>query len=69
MTSCCAICTASITGPVQREPLGRNDALVPVCNRCATESPREGRYSFGAVTGRGLRIGDGHSPASQRKRR
>lgn len=65
----CAICSTAITGPVHREPLGRDEALVPVCKRCATESPREGRYSFGALTGKALRIGDGHSAASQRKRR
>jgi hypothetical protein len=35
----CAICTDDITGPVHREPLGRNEALVAVCDACATEPP------------------------------
>lgn len=58
----CAICTADITGPIHREPLGRGNALVPVCYRCATESPRQGNYSFGHTSGRGTRIGDGRAP-------
>jgi hypothetical protein len=35
----CAICTEVICGPITREPLGRNDALVAVCMTCATEKP------------------------------
>src|SRR5690349_16955294 len=35
--SFCAVCSRTITGPVHREPLGRNDAMVDVCHGCATE--------------------------------
>lgn len=36
----CAICAADIPdGQAIREPLGRGDALVDVCQACATEPP------------------------------
>lgn len=34
----CAVCICDITGPVRREPIGKDDALVAVCERCAKES-------------------------------
>lgn len=42
----CAICCAE-TRNLTQQPLGRGDALVPVCMRCDGEHPRSGRYSFG----------------------
>lgn len=36
----CAICTSDC-GPFRREPLGRNNALVNVCMKCATHTVRE----------------------------
>src|ERR1043165_3987097 len=38
--SLCAICTADIIGEPRREPLGRNDAMVNVCDDCCTKPPR-----------------------------
>jgi ribosome-binding protein aMBF1 (putative translation factor) len=32
---CCAICAGEITGIPQREPLGRDNALVNVCASCS----------------------------------
>lgn len=37
MSLSCAICTRPIAEPALREPRGLNDALVPVCEPCATE--------------------------------
>ena len=37
MTGFCAICTATIAEVTRREPLGRNDGMVPVCDGCATK--------------------------------
>lgn len=39
VTSFCAICTDD-TGPFVRRPLGRDDALVVICESCDTETPR-----------------------------
>jgi hypothetical protein len=41
--SFCAICGDDIVGVPRREPLGRDDAMVAVCDDCATEAPREAR--------------------------
>lgn len=46
MTPFCALCLRADTGPFEREPLGRNDALVLVCLRCRGEDPRSGGYDF-----------------------
>ena len=37
MSVSCGVCADVIVGLPYREPLGRNDALIPVCKRCATE--------------------------------
>ena len=37
----CAICAAEIAGAPRLEPLGKHDAMVAVCDACATEHPRE----------------------------
>jgi hypothetical protein len=39
----CAICGDDIVGEVRREPLGKDDALVAVCDDCATKAPQEAR--------------------------
>ncbi len=41
----CAICCEETSSP-RRLPLGKNDALVVVCDDCHSVSPRSGRYSF-----------------------
>lgn len=46
---CCAVCIGDVDGEVRLEPLGRNDALVPVCGGCATKTPRDpapGEYRY-----------------------
>lgn len=35
----CALCLDTIAGTPRQEPLGRNDALVNVCDDCATQRP------------------------------
>ena len=37
MSISCAICTDVIEGKPRYEPLGTDDAMVPVCTPCATE--------------------------------
>lgn len=37
----CAICGDDIVGVARREPLGKDDALVNVCDECSTQTPRE----------------------------
>jgi hypothetical protein len=39
----CAICGDDIVGVPRRESLGKDDAMVAVCDDCATEVPREAR--------------------------
>jgi hypothetical protein len=39
----CAICGDDIVGNPRREPLGKDEALVNVCDDCATEPAREVR--------------------------
>lgn len=56
----CALCTGPCVGDLHREPLGKDDALVNVCARCATEVPREGDHLFGGSTGRGVGCGTGN---------
>lgn len=46
----CAICADPIVGEGVLEPLGRDDALVRVCDRCATEKPVEKVYARQAYT-------------------
>lgn len=41
----CADCTGE-TDTARREPLGRDGANVVVCDACADEHPRSGRYAF-----------------------
>lgn len=41
MTPFCAICTETVTEPIRRAPLGRNDAMVIVCVDCDSARPRE----------------------------
>lgn len=42
MSAFCAICIAMIEGEPKREPLGRNDAMVNVCDDCSSEiEPKE----------------------------
>jgi len=48
----CAICTDPISAGTssnkipRRAPLGRDGAMVDVCEACDTEHPRGGRYAF-----------------------
>ena len=42
--SFCAVCTSD-RGPFTEQPLGKNDALVLVCNRCSTVEPNQGKRS------------------------
>ena len=58
--STCAICARPCIGELHQEPLGRNDAMVNVCSRCATEVPRESDHLFGGEVGRGLGFGTGN---------
>ncbi len=54
--SVCAIC---VNRPgTHLEPLGRNDAMVRICDECASEHPRAGRYAFA-----GSGDGDGRASA------
>ncbi len=69
----CAVCLSE-TGPFYAEPLGRDNAIVAVCDPCSGESPRTGRYGFSGD--RGDRVlgaaGDGnrrHSPRGTGARR
>lgn len=51
----CAICVDEIfSDPPRREPIGKNGALVNVCDGCALEIPREqgARFDYDAGTGR-----------------
>lgn len=41
----CALCTSE-RGPFRKRALGRNDAIVDVCQECDETHPRSGRYSF-----------------------
>ncbi len=58
----CALCCADIPRPFnappdwtpRQEPLGRNDALVSICEPCATELPRERDHLFSSRGGRGM---------------
>jgi len=36
--STCGVCIGDIGRPIHYEPIGRDDALIPVCHRCSTES-------------------------------
>lgn len=45
----CALCTSDVP-PFTTMNIGKDDALVVVCDRCVNEHPREGRYSFGEAT-------------------
>lgn len=47
VSTSCAICANEIRGEVIRQPLGRGDALVPVCTACDT----------GAITARSSQLG------------
>jgi hypothetical protein len=42
----CALCLTPIADEAQREPFGKDGALVDVCSTCCDEHPRSGRYSF-----------------------
>lgn len=46
MTPFCAICTSEV-GPFVERGLGKNGAMVKVCEACRAEHPRQGRYAFG----------------------
>lgn len=35
----CALCTHEIVGPIAREPLGKDGAMVALCSGCAGEPP------------------------------
>lgn len=50
--SFCAICVSE-RGPFVVRPLGRNNALVTVCNRCDEEHPSKGGYGFDGGRARG----------------
>jgi hypothetical protein len=64
--STCALCAELCTGDLHREPLGRDDALVNVCQRCATEVPTERDHLFGGSDGYG--VGDGNRQTSGRRK-
>lgn len=67
----CSLCTVDIPRPFnappdwtpRQEPLGRNDALVSVCEPCATELPRERDHLFSS---RGAVGRDGMGEGSRR---
>jgi hypothetical protein len=42
----CAVCTETIIGEPNLEPIGKGGALVKVCNDCCTLDPRSGKYAF-----------------------
>lgn len=42
----CALCLDPIIGNPKKQPLGRNDALVNVCDTCDSAHPRSGLYAF-----------------------
>lgn len=45
----CAVCVDDVSGQeIHREPLGKGDALVTVCLRCATEVVKERDHLFGS---------------------
>lgn len=66
----CALCTTDIPRPFdappewtpRQEPLGRNDALVSVCEPCATGPVVERDHLFGSRgAGVGLSVGNGRT--------
>lgn len=58
----CAVCIGDIVGQTRYEPIGRDDAMVAVCSRCALEEipdPGEFRRVYIGRKSRVLRIGGG----------
>ena len=70
MRNFCALCLDPIVGNPKKQPLGRNDALVNVCDTCDSAHPRSGRYSFDGNESAARGIGDGNrhkTPRAVRK--
>ena len=55
----CAVCIGDIVGPVRFEPIGRDDALVPVCSACALEEVADPSVFRRVYVGRRRRAGGG----------
>jgi hypothetical protein len=58
----CAVCTK--VAPCLRERMLGETRHLSICERCGTEHPNRGGYSFNG--GRGANLGDGHARAPKR---